>query len=491
MAGFGGRLRDFFTRARGFDWWGRDERTPPANIGNLRPGAVNMEGGLQANSGLLKALYEGSYQGLQFASPLLLPPLSTIVALMGAPVPKSGDPRTQEALGEITEQMSTRFCKLHRRSLLHGTAWRYPRYDMSHGLVWEEIPDAIVTDILVDVASNRVREIYTSEQITLRVRPNTSETLQRDRRFLPDRVAVKYNIGRYPDYTARNVSGVLPVPFSNETDEAEIRGHSLFARVLRDLKDYHDIDFRVSTILAKFTPKQVQEVSGDSQKGVEAWLKNNTGSGSIAGLKTLDIFERDLIVNIKGKESTAFVFAPSDATAAHESALRRKFLKIVEGTGIPELFWGPLATGNHATTEEQWQQAISRVEEIRAQYAEAYRALYRGSLNVLQVARAERYAGDVEICWNRLTATSEKTKADILRSFSSAVSGMVNSGTMTLRQLYTLWNQMNPESGIGTLEEFKAELKGCADHAHYVSEDPYLRGDRRAAAEPDGGDDDE
>jgi len=479
MAGFGGRLRDAWSAIRGFAWQGRAEQTPPANIGNMRPGSMDREGGLQANSEMLKALYEGTYQGLQFASPLVFPPIATIVALMGIPVPKSDDPRTQEALDGITAQMQDRFCKLHRRSLLHGTAWRFPRYDQACGLVWEELPDTIIADILVDIASNRIKEIHTSEQIKVRVRESVSETLQRSRHFLPDRVSVKYNIGRYADYTARNVGNVLPVPFSNETDESEIRGHSMFSRVLRDLKDYHDIDYRVSTILAKFSPKMVQQVGNPKE-----WAKTNAGTENVkAAFESINIFEKDLVVNMAEKETTSFVFAPSDATAAHENALRRKFLKVVEGTGIPEIFWGPLATGNHATTEEQWQQAINRVEEIRLQYAEAYRTLYRGSLNVLQVANAETYAGNIETTWNRLSSVSEKTKADILRGFGSAVSSMMNSGTMTLRQLHALWNQMNPESGIGAFEEFKAELMECAKYKHFVNEDPFYRADRELAGQ--------
>ena len=415
MSGFTGRLRDLFSKSSIFSWWGQRERTPPANAVNIRPGEVDMSGGLQANSPMLKGLYEGTYNHLQFASPLVYPPLATIVSMMGIPVPKSEDERTQKALVEITNAMSEKFCKLHRRALLHGTAWRFPRYDQNYGLVWEEIPDVVVVDILVDIISNRIKEIYTSEQISIRKRENVNENVQRDRHFTPARVSVKYNIGRYPDYTARNVAGILPIPFSNETDESEIRGHSMFSRVLRDLKDYHDIDYRISTILAKFTPKMTQEV-----ENIEVWLQNNMGTKDKAAITRFNMWERDLIINKRGLESTEFTFAPSDATGAHENALRRKFLKIVEGTGIPELFWGPLATGNHATTEEQWQQAINRVEEIRLQFAESYRALYRGSLNVLQAANADRYAGDIEITWNRLSSVSEKTRADILRSFGAA-----------------------------------------------------------------------
>ena len=349
MAGFNGRLKDLFARMRGFSWRGGAKRDPPSTAAGLGPGRVDRTGGLQANSDLLKALCEGAYKGLEFAAPLTLPPLATLVSLMGIPVPKSDDPHTQETLNGITAQMETKFGKLHRRSLLHGTAWRFPRYDREYGLVWEELPDAIVTDIIVDIAGNRIKEIFTSEQITIRREKTVNENVQRDRHFTPDGVAVKYNVGRYPDYTARNVAGVLPIPFANETDESEIRGHSMFSRVLHDLKDYHDIEYNVSSMLAKFTPKQIQATGS-----IDGWIKQNFGKDATLGtMLAADIHSRDFVLNLVGAtsaESTGYAFLPSDATSAHENALRRKFLKIVEGTGVPEIFWGPLATGNHATT---------------------------------------------------------------------------------------------------------------------------------------------
>lgn len=451
-----------------FSWFGRKENVPPANTINIRPGRVDKDGGLQANSEMLKALYEGSYQGMQFASPLCYTPIATLVALMGVPVLISNDSRTQEILDEITNEKQSHFAKLHARALLHGTAWRFPRYDMNEGLVWEELPDHIVTDILVDIVSNKAREIYTSEQIKIRKDKNVTDAIQRDRHFTKDKIEVAYNIGRYNDYTTRNVAGVLPVPFANEVDESDIRGHSLLARILRDLKDYHDIDYRISTILAKFSPKQVQDISN-----LDSWLENNFGTKKRSVLIDYDLFERDFILNLSEKEKTQYVFAPSDVTGAHEKALQRKFLKIVEGTGIPEIFWGPLATGNHATTEEQWQQAINKVDATRNQFAEAYRVLYRGSLNLMEIVNSTTYDKDFTLQWNFLEAVNERGKAEIFTKFASAVNTMAGSATITLKQLYTLWNQMYPESGIGSYEEFTKELKGMANYQHFVKMDYF------------------
>ena len=67
---------------------------------------------------------------------------------------------------------------------------------------------------------------------------------------------------------------------------------------------------------------------------------------------------------------------------------------------------------------------------------------------------------------------------------------MMNSGTMTLKQLYTLWQQMNPESGITTYENFVSELNECATYMHFVNEDYFTGRDAANAKngeEKDGG----
>jgi hypothetical protein len=196
--------------------------------------------------------------------------------------------------------------------------------------------------------------------------------VRRKRRFDTRQIIVKWS-GQIPaglsDVTARNIIGALPVPFAHDTDEGEIRGHSVLSRIIRDLKDYHDIDYSRSEILTKFKPKQVQEV-----KDLAKWLENNGMTAT--DVVDFDIAETDLIFNLKDEESTEYEFMPSEATAPHEMALQNKFWKIFEGSGIPEMFWGGLATGNHATADVQMQQAVTYVDQLRQQFSRPYINLY-------------------------------------------------------------------------------------------------------------------
>jgi len=429
-----------------------------------------MTGGVQANEEMLRGLYRGTYPGLQFASPLCFVPIQILVQMMGYPTPYSEDDRTQAAIDEILSLMADRVPRIHRGALIVGNSWRWPRYDArSERLVWEAIPDSTVADILVDVASEEPTALLTDEMIKLSTGENNIICVQRKRRFDPDKVDVRW-YGQKPasvqDYSARNVAGQLPTNFANEADEGDIRGSSVFARIIRDLKDYHDIDFRASETLARFRVKQKQKT-----KSLGEWLKANFGSSDPSVLADFDIADNDLVINTEGEETT-YEFLPEGATAALEKALERKFWKVVEGSGIPELFWGPLATGNHASTDTQLEQAVSYATAKRKEFSGSWEALIDGSLRVLSVARMEPYA-PFEMRWNRLEAISADMKSQILLRFAQSASALVNTASCTPKQLHTLWTLNFPESDPGEYEEFIKGLGEMAVHKAALGSDPF------------------
>jgi hypothetical protein len=257
------------------------------------------------------------------------------------------------------------------------------------------------------------------------------------------------------DYTATNRAGVLPICFAHDTDEGEIRGHSSLARVIRQLKDYHDIDFRVSETLAKFRPKQKQKV-----KSLSEWLKNNFGADNPEALASLDISDNDFILEVM----------PVGATAAHENALARKFLMIVEGSGIPELAWGPLATGNHASTDEDKQLLISYVDDLRRESNRPYYDLYAASLRLLSIVRGENYKS-FKMGWNKLESISADMKSQIFARFAQALTQMSGAAAMTIEQMHKLWVLNYPETEPGTFDEFVAGITQMGLHKQFVGLD--------------------
>jgi hypothetical protein len=445
-----------------FSWFAPKEIITPTKVWARRPAPRDMGGGMSANEEMLKGLYHGTFSGLQFASPLAFTPINIPVQMMGLPTPKSDDELTQQRLNEITELMAARIPKLNRTYLLVGTAWRWPRYDSKlQSLVWEEIPDSTISDILIDVATGKATAILTDERIRLQYGENKTQYVQRKRTFTPQLVTVQW-IGERPanadDYSARNVSGELPIVFAHDADDNEVRGYSVLSRIIRDLKDYHDADYRISETLTKFIPKQVQEVDD-----IEEWCKNNLGTGSPEALATYDVNGSDMVINKKDKEGTSYEYLPEGATAALEKMLERKYWKIFEGSGIPEMFWGGLATGNHATAEVQMQEAVTYVEQKRQEITDPYYDLYAGSLRILEVAHGERYK-TFEMKWNRLESISADVKSQIFMRFAQSIAALVNVAGVTKAQVHRLWELNFPESDPGDYEDFVMGLGEMVAH---------------------------
>ena len=452
-----------------FSFFGRKEREEPTRSLPRRPGDRDMSSSFQSNEPMLRGLYHGNYPGLQFASPLCFTPVNLLVQFMGYPTPHSDDPVTQDAINWLMMYFADRIPRVHRGALITGNAWRWPRFDSRElALAWEAIPDSTIPDILVDIASERATAILTDEMIKLSTGENKIIQVQRKRRFEPSMVDVKW-YGQKPesvrDYTATNVAGMLPVNFPNEADEGELRGYSVFARIIRNLKDYHDLAYRVSETLAKFRPKQVQTVATP-----DTWRKEN-GLDDDSALASFDIADNDFILNRKD-ELTDFIFLSEGATTAIEKALERGFWTVVEGSGIPELFWGPLATGNHASTDTQLQQAVDYAAAKRKEFSSSWQALISGSLRVLAIARGENYKA-FDMGWNRLEAVSPAMKSKIQLEFAQMMAALIGSASCTPHQAHKLWELNCPESEPGTYDDWLKGIGEMAQHKQFLGLDYF------------------
>ena len=88
---------------------------------------------------------------------------------------------------------------------------------------------------------------------------------------------------------------------------------------------------------------------------------------------------------------------------AYESALKRKFRKIVEGSGIPEICWGVKVEGNLASAEEQMGLLVQFVKDKRNQKIKSYTRLFTASVKLLSVATMQASkASDIKITWGAL-----------------------------------------------------------------------------------------
>jgi len=457
-----------------FDWFGLRKTTEAADVTKQprrTPKTRDWTDDYQANADLTRALYHNTYPGMKLAGGLAFNPIAVPVWFMGLPIPSpvTEDQQTQDDLNYLVKKFATKITQLHVQSHRDGTIWVWPRWSARAGrLVWEFIQDDCVSDIIRDIDSGDIIEIITDEQILIKIAQNKTINATRVRSFTREKITIKWSAdaalipGELIDVTSRNPLGIMPIPFANNAEADEVRGESDYSRIITDLKDYHDIDLACSTMLAKFNVKMIQEVTD-----VDKWTSNN-GYGTIADI---DIQNVDLIINMP-EEKTTFAF-PERANEAYDAALKRKFQKIVESSGVPEIAWGLKTEGNRASVEESMGVLIKFVHEKQAQKNDNYKRLFIASLQLMRRATLRDSAPEININWNDLDAVSDEVRSIIFRNFSQGVSALVSGAGATKEQLFKMWQSMYPRATETDFQEFKIGLSDMAalnqwKNANYV-----------------------
>lgn len=444
--------------------WKRDqsELSNQTKRSPRRPTPVDYRDYPVANAELTQGLYHNSFPGMKLAGALCYGPIATPVSFMGIPVPVAEDENHQDDVNEIIELFHSQFSKIHTQSHREGTIWLWPKYSAEKkALLWEFIPDVVVTDIVEDIHTRDIIKLITDEEIQITTDYNTVKNVRRRREFTSETITFTWS-GDVPagveNEVFANPIGILPIPFANNKDGEGHRGHSDYERIIPDLKDYHDIDLAQSNMLAKFKVKQVQDFS----TSVDDWLNNN----GYSSIDEVEVATTDFIMNKFGEEKTEYLF-PTRAYEAWEEALKRKFKKIVEGSGMPEILWGIATDGNHASAESDLDTFIQYVKDKREQHNISYVTLFNASFLLLNLAGVINFIPEIKIKWNDLSSVSEKTKADIFKAFSEGVAALINSAGMTKEQLHKLWIALYPEATERELEDFNLGIADMARHKQY------------------------
>lgn len=447
-----------------FSWFQKPADIQPTKQAKRTPNKIDHTDEMQCNSDLTKALYHNSYPGMKLAGALAFNPIAIPVWFMGLHLAKSEDENTQELLNQISDQLASLMKQMHIMTHRDGTIWIWPFYSsVDNKLHWEIIPNQSVINIVRDIETKKVVQLDVDEELTIATTRGDNITARRKRTFTKQKITETWTgdtvSAKLRGKSYRNVTGELPIPFANNSDATDVRGHSDYERIIYDMKDYHDIDLMQSKTLSKFNIKMIQSV-----KDVEAYLANN-GFDSVADV---DIPSIDFIMNVEGEKTS--LLEPSSSYQAYESALKRKFRKMVEGSGVPEICWGIKTEGNHASAEEQMGMLIQFVQDKREQLNRAYTRLFTASLKLMGITTMNPELGDITVTWGSLDELSAKTKAEVFASFASGVSALIDSAGFTKKQLHLLWEQLYPEATTETLEDFEKGISYMAKHKQFKDE---------------------
>jgi len=437
-----------------FSWFrskqNQDANNPVTTI-ERRPNVVDFTNSIKVNGDLTRGIYHNSYPGFKLAAALAYPPIATPVAFLGWPVVTSDT--AQDVIDEITEQFQNRFDAIHTESHVAGSYWVYPSI-VAGRLRWEEIPDDSCSDIIEDIKTGEIIEVIFIEQISYKFAENDVRTIDRKRSFKPDRVVFSYG-GALPTETFRNPFGIMPVPFINGEGR---RGHSDLERIIPDLKSYHDVKLNWAETLSKFRPKWIQET-----QDVGEWKKTN----GITSFSDFDIGQRDFVVNLKDKETTEVVFLQG-AGEEFEKFLNLTYYNLPQGSGIPEICWGLVTTGNHASAEEQMSILVQFCKKKQNQHTDSWRRLYRYSL-ILKGVSAMRSirADDIKTTWDELSALSEDSKSQIFDRFAKSIAALVGTGT-PMEFIHNVFMQQYPSATESDFEIFKDQWNRGAKYKQFL-----------------------
>jgi hypothetical protein len=429
-------------------------------------------GTIVANVELLDGLYYGEIPALQLASPLALVPANTPVSLIGIPMPTADDDVTKGRLKRITTEYADDFPTIERTKLIHGTAWRWARYDAKNmKAVWESIPDDSIEALEVDVVSGEIVAIYTHDIYNVSIDRDKTKKKERYRKITRERINVKWvggmtqhgNSTVFGETSSVNPFGHMPRPFGHDCKDGAWRGHSVYGRNLRLFKAYHEVMLQQIRILAEFNPKLVHNVSE-----VKEWMKNNgyTGIDQVDE----DVFSSRFFLNKMSEEKTEMVYLSSDATKSHDDALDRITRLLISGSNVPELFWGGLATGNAASTDTQKDQVVQYIQSLQTEDSTQYEGLFNDTLEILSFVEMWQYS-KCKMSWDKIDMLSEETKAKVLNTVAAGIGTIVTTAGGTKDDIYFLWKKFYPDLPEKDIEAFVDGIKETAKHKAFSNTD--------------------
>jgi hypothetical protein len=394
---------------------------------------TRQDGGDAVKVGRLRALWDGSSNGTNLASPMAYVPVSVVRSLVGCPIIISDDNRTQEKLNEIRRQYLVDEAPIITQStLITGTAWRWPQWDNIGGKWYiEAIADDEVSGFR-QMENGEIAEMWLDKKVGYR-RPDSRlpfpTTYRLQRHITRDYIDIVYSGATNKTERRLNYFREFPIPFGHDCYETEWRGNSVYGRSWRTLKFYHDVQYKIGQILAKFNPKQVQTLIDRGPDTATLWRNERYASNGV------DVLDDELIINLidqagHGTEQTEFKFLPSDSIMAYMNVLDRLQKQAQWGSGLPEIFFPTALTGNMASAAYQTQQGVDAIKSVRREQTAPYEKCLRSLLNVIGYVDGYRY-GDFRVSWDEFDMVTQTERAQIFSTFSGGLATLINANAMT------------------------------------------------------------
>lgn len=441
----------------------QDSNNPMGRV-VVRPNSVDLSEQFIVKDELAIGLYDGTLSGFKLASAMARPLIDVVVAFMGLPTPVSKSPAAQAMLDQLIKDCTQFFKKVFSLEFIVGTAWAFPNWDSKRGQIYHElIPNSSVTDIIRDINNGEISKIMVNEQLTVTSGENRQSIVNRKRSFTPQTIVTEYS-GDVPrgmvNSTVRNPAGIMPVAFAHGVIDNSKRGKSAFTPVISHLKNLHDVLAKWVETLAKFNVKWVQSFEGSTTD----WFTANASLQSGANVNVNGV---DFILNKEGKESTEFIFPQESVALAHEKAVATIQNQIIFGGGVPEMAFGGVATGNHASAEQQMTTLSNTVLNAQNQNDAPAKEYLSACLRLMTGATMQNVDQEFDLPWNDLEVVSQEVAAKIQQSFADAMQKLTANASVPLETQHAISMKFWPKGTEPDFEIWKKSLGVAAKYKQF------------------------
>jgi hypothetical protein len=454
-------------KAKFADFWRSPaERDLTKTVVSALPVKTRYTGGL-ASAGMLKSIYTGAAQDFNLASGFTYPAIAVPKQLVGVPI-----------IGDLCPELQTYIFDegpiITQTMLVIGTAWRWARWsDKLRRLVWEAIPDEAIGSqgIETDPDTGEITAIRTWENIEYNGPEFRIRYALRKRVITRELITEEWSgdINRLTQY--RNPFGFMPIPFGHDCWESDWRGQSVYGRIIRLIADNHDIRRNRDEILAQFRPKLIQTTVSPNR-----WKINNMEHTNAAKDEKYSPFEADFVLNAEG-EKTEYLNIGSDATAQHTAAIQENNKEIMIASGLPELLFGGLATGNYASTDSQIRSAVEYVKEIQREMTLSYQRLLNQSAQILSYMKFEQ-AESIEVKWGTLDMTSPEQRSRIIGSYAGAISALLGNWSISKEGALYITKLMFEDYPAEDAQQYLAGINEMlTEHSSHIGQQLFEGGD--------------
>jgi hypothetical protein len=225
-------------------------------------------------------------------------------------------------------------------------------------------------------------------------------------------------------------------------------------------------------------------IQNTSEVSSNDWLKNNYGDKG--DVKDVDPFDDDFFLNGPG-ETTDFTYLPSDATKQHTEAISDNTKRVIVGSGVPELFWPGLATGNHASTDIQKDLGISYIHDLRRELNRSYNQLFNQNLTIKGFLEQTQYT-EVRNGWDQFELVSKEAQARIFQMFTAGIGAIIQNAGGSYDDIKYFFDKFYPDMPERTRKKLKDGMfELMTDHTLQLKGDVYSETDTKVAGEGDDG----